>query len=214
MDRQFPGACFFLMIRRPPRSTLFPYTTLFRSVELHLLYGVREGLEPDRLADVTVGSQPVAGQKVFFLAGRGQHHNRYQCGGRVGANAIEHLEAAQPRQLEVQQDDLRQADVPAGITARAEEIVQRLHAVASDDHLVENLSLVESKEGEFLVVRIVFHQQDQRAGHDASLNVKQKTAPSPTVASAQTRPPWRITTRCTVARPMPVPGNSCMPWRR
>src|SRR3712207_8602227 len=24
-------ACFFLMIRRPPRSTLFPYTTLFRS---------------------------------------------------------------------------------------------------------------------------------------------------------------------------------------
>src|SRR5687767_15703777 len=24
------------MTRRPPRSTLFPYTTLFRSVELHL----------------------------------------------------------------------------------------------------------------------------------------------------------------------------------
>ena len=23
---------FFLMIRRPPRSTLFPYTTLFRSI--------------------------------------------------------------------------------------------------------------------------------------------------------------------------------------
>src|ERR1019366_10037068 len=26
---------FFLMIRRPPRSTLFPYTTLFRSVHPH-----------------------------------------------------------------------------------------------------------------------------------------------------------------------------------
>src|SRR3712207_9548647 len=25
------GCFFFLMIRRPPRSTLFPYTTLFRS---------------------------------------------------------------------------------------------------------------------------------------------------------------------------------------
>src|SRR3712207_7966629 len=25
------------MIRRPPRSTLFPYTTLFRSVALHVL---------------------------------------------------------------------------------------------------------------------------------------------------------------------------------
>src|SRR5687768_6795936 len=28
---------FFLMIRRPPRSTLFPYTTLFRSEHLVLL---------------------------------------------------------------------------------------------------------------------------------------------------------------------------------
>src|SRR5215469_1603770 len=27
----FPIFFFFLMIRRPPRSTLFPYTTLFRS---------------------------------------------------------------------------------------------------------------------------------------------------------------------------------------
>src|SRR2546428_7068300 len=27
---------FFLMIRRPPRSTLFPYTTLFRSVHDHV----------------------------------------------------------------------------------------------------------------------------------------------------------------------------------
>src|SRR5256885_11936752 len=32
---------FFLMIRRPPRSTLFPYTTLFRSV----LWGRHELLE-------------------------------------------------------------------------------------------------------------------------------------------------------------------------
>src|SRR2546425_6986599 len=33
-----PLACtfFFLMIRRPPRSTLFPYTTLFRSGEFVL----------------------------------------------------------------------------------------------------------------------------------------------------------------------------------
>src|SRR5438552_18740269 len=27
---------FFLILRRPPRSTLFPYTTLFRSTELEL----------------------------------------------------------------------------------------------------------------------------------------------------------------------------------
>src|SRR2546430_8682472 len=32
---------FFLMIRRPPRSTLFPYTTLFRSLFLLLVFGLR-----------------------------------------------------------------------------------------------------------------------------------------------------------------------------
>src|SRR5258708_38551721 len=32
---------FFLMIRRPPRSTLFPYTTLFRSVG-HAVAGIHE----------------------------------------------------------------------------------------------------------------------------------------------------------------------------
>src|ERR1043166_9767299 len=35
------GSFFFLMIRRPPRSTLFPYTTLFRSgAVLHCRGGV------------------------------------------------------------------------------------------------------------------------------------------------------------------------------
>src|SRR5256886_1169518 len=33
-----PPPFFFLMIRRPPRSTLFPYTTLFRSSEYDLLH--------------------------------------------------------------------------------------------------------------------------------------------------------------------------------
>src|SRR2546428_5296951 len=31
---------FFLMIRRPPRSTLFPYTTLFRSIRNVQKFGV------------------------------------------------------------------------------------------------------------------------------------------------------------------------------
>src|SRR3712207_7741699 len=37
---------FFLMIRRPPRSTLFPYTTLFRSM-------VRARVEPRRRSSAT-----------------------------------------------------------------------------------------------------------------------------------------------------------------
>src|ERR1051326_9551853 len=48
------------MIRRPPRSTLFPYTTLFRSVPI-LIHGGR-GLPPiadhlDRLVEANPGAQ-------------------------------------------------------------------------------------------------------------------------------------------------------------
>src|SRR3712207_9133482 len=40
--------CFFLMIRRPPRSTLFPYTTLFRSAGDGNQLGVTLNLHPAR----------------------------------------------------------------------------------------------------------------------------------------------------------------------
>src|SRR3712207_1696812 len=43
------------MIRRPPRSTLFPYTTLFRS--LHLVIGVRPQ-QPDELVPLRGGVEP------------------------------------------------------------------------------------------------------------------------------------------------------------
>src|SRR3712207_8839958 len=44
-------AFFFLMIRRPPRSTLFPYTTLFRSLVVELT-GVRDGREWEQAAGI------------------------------------------------------------------------------------------------------------------------------------------------------------------
>src|SRR5690349_25131692 len=44
---------FFLMIRRPPRSTLFPYTTLFRS-----------GLVPPACGPGLLAGQDQAGQKA------------------------------------------------------------------------------------------------------------------------------------------------------
>src|SRR3712207_9566384 len=36
---------FFLMIRRPPRSTLFPYTTLFRSVSVAIGLMANKGIK-------------------------------------------------------------------------------------------------------------------------------------------------------------------------
>src|ERR1017187_10925339 len=47
------NAFFFLMIRRPPRSTLFPYTTLFRSL-VHRPHAAA----PDQFEDFELGELP------------------------------------------------------------------------------------------------------------------------------------------------------------
>src|SRR5438128_12263860 len=53
---------FFLMIRRPPRSTLFPYTTLFRSGTEIDLEGLRQQLRPwRRFAKRAKEPRPVRG---------------------------------------------------------------------------------------------------------------------------------------------------------
>src|SRR3712207_2872960 len=47
---------FFLMIRRPPRSTLFPYTTLFRSVAIgRVVIRSKENLVAIRAMDGVLG---------------------------------------------------------------------------------------------------------------------------------------------------------------
>src|SRR5690349_25042114 len=59
---------FFLMIRRPPRSTLFPYTTLFRSTVVRML------LAADKTAHYKEGT-PVAGiLGVCFNDVRSEEH--------------------------------------------------------------------------------------------------------------------------------------------
>src|SRR3712207_7294396 len=45
MSNKTKSLFFFLMIRRPPRSTLFPYTTLFRSLHVVGAIGILDRLE-------------------------------------------------------------------------------------------------------------------------------------------------------------------------
>src|SRR3712207_9451217 len=50
---------FFLMIRRPPRSTLFPYTTLFRSF-------VVEGYDNGKILLQLIGKENPKGQQSLI----------------------------------------------------------------------------------------------------------------------------------------------------
>src|SRR3712207_7017528 len=70
---------FFLMIRRPPRSTLFPYTTLFRSTTKACIWYAspgphKGGMEPHlpRLDPRAAFIRVVAGQKTCGARGKGR----------------------------------------------------------------------------------------------------------------------------------------------
>src|SRR6266498_5956253 len=76
---------FFLMIRRPPRSTLFPYTTLFRSERQH------RGERLDRRA---LPGTCVLGHRGVHAAVLHLHPTRY--GARAAALPLPHARRRAP----------------------------------------------------------------------------------------------------------------------
>src|SRR3712207_8264323 len=89
-----PSAFFFLMIRRPPRSTLFPYTTLFRS-------SARSGGGAGSLGGAEHGARPgVAG-----VGAAAPRERPRRCGDAAASSAVarsrrseEHTSELQSRQ--------------------------------------------------------------------------------------------------------------------
>src|SRR6266508_5704939 len=73
---------FFLMIRRPPRSTLFPYTTLFRSQRDRPHAPVRPPGHPR--ADAHAGGATRWGAAWSAVAGEGGRGPAHAHGGEAG----------------------------------------------------------------------------------------------------------------------------------
>src|SRR5258708_29276025 len=93
---------FFLMIRRPPRSTLFPYTTLFRSeqvlrdhagISLLINNAGAATLGPDRKSTRLNSSHQIISYAVFCLKKKKKQIKPGQDAGRVRIHnkTIQHL---------------------------------------------------------------------------------------------------------------------------
>src|SRR3712207_8255931 len=80
---------FFLMIRRPPRSTLFPYTTLFRSL-IALLIRTLSDQRPEDIAKAN----------LYFIdkIGMSQHLAQTRSNGLASMRSEEHTSELQSRQ--------------------------------------------------------------------------------------------------------------------
>src|SRR2546430_9680069 len=86
------------MIRRPPRSTLFPYTTLFRSLRRHRPPGA--------------GGRPVDAARRTARAGTARHARRADLPLPAALHVL--LEPGQPRGLLRRTGDRRLAAGPGG----------------------------------------------------------------------------------------------------
>src|SRR5438132_4131650 len=66
---------FFLMIRRPPRSTLFPYTTLFRSEDRDVPLGGNRSMDPPQEVVIRLfGRRALEGRHATPLRVEPGHH--------------------------------------------------------------------------------------------------------------------------------------------
>src|SRR3712207_8324249 len=85
------------MIRRPPRSTLFPYTTLFRSED------EGGGRMPDPLVGMVLGNLGLTGATAYFgllraaQAKEGDIVFVSAAAGAVGSRSVEHTSELQSR---------------------------------------------------------------------------------------------------------------------
>src|SRR3989440_8114322 len=89
---------FFLMIRRPPRSTLFPYTTLFRSKNLALLntYSSEKDIEEAR-ARALAETQTAIADTERRIEGAQKRHKELEAEKEFYVRSEEHTSELQSR---------------------------------------------------------------------------------------------------------------------
>src|SRR2546430_4748221 len=79
------------MIRRPPRSTLFPYTTLFRSHRHAFALQAEAASRLRALGPLHLGLGAVDGRHVERAAERRRHHRDRHAAMQIGAVALKDL---------------------------------------------------------------------------------------------------------------------------
>jgi hypothetical protein len=117
--------------------------------------GFGEVIEIYRLADVAVDAELVAADDVAFFIGGGENDDWQHARGLTFADAPEDLQALDLGKLEIKEDDLGTEGI------LAEEQVDRFFAVAGNAHVIGNVGLFESPNGEQFVVGVVFNEKDQ-----------------------------------------------------
>src|SRR5260221_4004015 len=135
---------FFLMIRRPPRSTLFPYTTLFRSLQLLLA-------ERISIRDLSTILEGIADAVAFS---------------RNPAVVVEHVRSRLARQICAQNTSMNGYLPLIAMSARWEQAFAESIVGTGDDR---SLAMQPSKLSEFIMLVRDRFEQAAREGENPVL---------------------------------------------
>ncbi len=196
--------------------------------------GLDERLVVHGLGDVDAASQLVAALNFARIVGRGQHDDGDQRRLRIGLELTQHLDAVNPRHLDVEQQEHRTGGVfrPAYGSLALDEVEGLLAVLESVDAVGQTgpFQVALDQVGVSVVV-LDEHDQDRLGCHVGVLLVAtwvagggsaiaplrgarpprragratKKVVPTPAADSSQILPPCRSTIRRTRARPMPSP---------
>jgi hypothetical protein len=122
---------------------------------------IGEGRELYRLTYMAIRAELVAPHHVFVLARGRKNDDGDGFRARIGAHVLKNVESTQLGKLEVEHDHcghLRR--IALGVSAGAEEEIDRFAAVASDDNFVREIGLAQRAQRKFLVSRIVLDEEN------------------------------------------------------
>src|SRR5438034_5071238 len=169
---------FFFMIRRPPISTLFPYTTLFRSLDVALLDFFRERAE--RFC------RGVAGLQRFENGFSRKHATLHR-----QVNALEALRIEKTARIpddEAAVDIGARHGIPPAVGQRLRPIANELTAI--EKSLEKRMRLPGLKRGVGIELRVSVFESDNQADRDAI--VGKGVNPAPAVHARGNGPAERV----------------------
>src|ERR1700730_10854728 len=172
----------------------------------------------DRFCDVDVATKVVAALDLDLVVGRGQHHDGGATQFRVRLEALQDIDTAHVRKIEIEQDEQ-----VARVTT-AEQALNRTFSVGSAGDRIADARAAQILLDQPGVAVVVLDENDGDGVHCCFQSVlgsihrfgrvTVKMQPCPGSDANRSDPPRRRTSARTWARPMPSPFWSRIPERR
>ena len=141
-----------------------------------LVHDRQQVVDIDRLADVAIGMRGIGAHHVFMRTRAGHDHDRYAHHARIGLEHGEQLMSRQPRQVEVEQNQVRH--VLVRMQAFATQHRQRLGSVFGNRQAMQQFALAQGFGDQANVARVVLDEKDLQGARTGTADLHRDPLPA------------------------------------